>query len=75
MLMAFQHRDVGSIIEKLYGNSYSPTTISNITDVAIEEINKWRQRKLNKRYSVLFIDAMSVKLRRIQLPMTLCILF
>lgn len=57
-------RDVGSIIEKLYGNSYSPTTISNITDVAIEEINKWRQRKLNKRYSVLFIDAMSVKLRR-----------
>lgn len=57
-------RDVGSIIEKLYGNSYSPTTISNITDVAIEEINKWRQRKLNKCYSVLFIDAMSVKLRR-----------
>ena len=57
-------RDVGSIIEKLYGNSYSPTTVSNITDVAIEEIMKWRQRKLNKRYSVLFIDAMSVKLRR-----------
>ena len=55
-------RDVGSIIEKLYGNSYSPTTISNITDVAIEEINKWQQRKLNKCYSVLFIDAMSVKL-------------
>jgi putative transposase len=36
----------------------------NITDVAIEEINKWRQRPLKKRYSVLFIDAMSVKLRR-----------
>jgi transposase-like protein len=48
-------RDVGSIIEKLYGNSYSPTTVSNITDVAIEEIMKWRQRKLNKRYSVLFM--------------------
>ena len=31
---------------------------------AIEEINKWRQRPLKKRYSVLFIDAMSVKLRR-----------
>ena len=57
-------RDVGSIIEKLYGNSYSPTTVTNITDVAIEEIKKWRQRKLNKHYSVLFIDAMSVKLRR-----------
>jgi transposase-like protein len=57
-------REIGTIIEKLYKNSYSPTTISNITDVAIEEINKWRQRPLKKRYSVLFIDAMSVKLRR-----------
>jgi putative transposase len=57
-------REIGTIIEKLYKNSYSPTTISNITHVAIEEINKWRQRPLKKRYSVLFIDAMSVKLRR-----------
>lgn len=57
-------REIGTIIEKLYKNNYSPTTISNITDVAIEEINKWRQRPLKKRYSVLFIDAMSVKLRR-----------
>lgn len=57
-------REIGAIIEKLYGNKYSPTTVSNITDVAIEEINKWRQRPLNKRYSILFIDAMSVKLRR-----------
>ena len=33
--------DVGSIIEKLYDNSYSPTTVSNITSLAIEEIKKW----------------------------------
>ncbi len=46
-------REIGAIIEKLYGNKYSPTTVSNITDVAIEEINKWRQRPLNKRYSIL----------------------
>ena len=57
-------REIGSIIEKLYGHSYSATTVSNITDIAIEEVEKWHQRPLSKRYSVLFIDALSVKLRR-----------
>jgi len=57
-------REIGSIIEKLYGHSYSAATVSNITDVAIEEVEKWHQRPLSKRYSVLFIDALSVKLRR-----------
>lgn len=57
-------REVGAIIEKLYGHSYSATTVSNITDIAIEEVEKWHQRPLSKRYSVLFIDALIVKLRR-----------
>lgn len=35
-------REIASLIETLYGNAYSPTTISNITDVAVEEITKWK---------------------------------
>ena len=57
-------REIASLIETLYGNAYSPTTISNITDVAVEEITKWHQRPLKRRYSVLFIDALHVKIRR-----------
>lgn len=57
-------REVASFIEKLYGNFYSATTVSNITDVAIEEIEKRHNRKLKKRYSVIYIDALHVKLRR-----------
>ena len=42
-------REIGSIIEKLYGHSYSAATVSNVTDVAIEEVEKWHQRPLSKR--------------------------
>ncbi|WP_018248291.1 IS256 family transposase [Orenia marismortui] len=57
-------RDIADVIEKMYGHHYSPSTISNITDIAIEEIEKWRNRKLKERYSVIFIDGTSVKVRR-----------
>lgn len=43
---------------------YSATSVSNLTDVAIKEIEQWENRPLEKRYSVLFIDALSIKIRR-----------
>lgn len=57
-------REIGAIIERLYGNHYSPQTVSNITDVALEEIEKWHQRPLKARYSVLYIDATFARIRR-----------
>lgn len=33
-------------------------------DVALEEVNKWHKRELQKRYSLIFIDGLSVKIRR-----------
>lgn len=57
-------REIAGIIEKLYGNSYSAATISNITDVAIDEVDKWHKREIKKRYSIIYIDALHVKLRR-----------
>lgn len=57
-------REIGAIIERLYGNHYSPQTVSNITDVALDEIEKWHQRPLKSRYSVLFIDATFAPIRR-----------
>ncbi|AZR73644.1 hypothetical protein BBF96_09740 [Anoxybacter fermentans] len=57
-------RDIAETIEKMYGTKYSVSSVSNLTDVALEELNKWHQRKFKKRYSVLYMDGMSIKLRR-----------
>lgn len=57
-------REVGKFIERMFGSSYSATTISNITEVAIEDIQAWQQRKLHQRYSVLYLDGMYIRLRR-----------
>lgn len=57
-------REVGKMVEKLIGASYSAATVSKITDATIKDIEAWRKRPLNKRYSVLFLDAMFIKVRR-----------
>jgi hypothetical protein len=45
-------REIGKFIERILGNAYSPTTISRITDVVKEDIEKRYHRPLSKRYSV-----------------------
>ena len=57
-------RDIANLIEQMYGQKYSATSVSNLTDVAVKEIEQWKKRPLEKRYSVLFIDALSIKIRR-----------
>jgi transposase-like protein len=57
-------RQVGKFVEKMVGSAYSATTISNITELAREDIEKWQKRPLAKRYSVLYLDGMYIKLRR-----------
>lgn len=57
-------REIGKFIEKILGTSYSPTTVSNITNVVLEDIEKWQKRTLNKRYSVLYLDGIYTKVRR-----------
>jgi transposase-like protein len=57
-------RDIANLIEQMYGQKYSATSVSNLTDIAVKEINQWKNRPLEKRYSVLFIDALSIKIRR-----------
>ena len=40
-------REIGKFIERILGSTYSPTTISNITDATLEDIRKWHQLTLN----------------------------
>lgn len=48
----------------MLGSAYSATTVSNITDVTLENIEAWQQRPSKKRYSILYLDGTYLKLRR-----------
>jgi len=57
-------RDVAKFVESMFGTHYSPTTISNITQTVMEDIEMWQNRPLEKRYSVIYLDGLYVKLKR-----------
>ncbi len=57
-------RDVAKFIETMFGSQYSPTTVSNITNTVMEDIEQWQCRPLEKRYSVIYLDGLYIKLRR-----------
>ncbi len=43
-------RAVAQTLESVFELKYSPSTISKISQVTAEEIGKWKQRKLKRRY-------------------------
>lgn len=57
-------RDVGEFVERIIGVQYSPTTISNITNTVLADVDAWRSRPLNRRYSVVYMDGMYISLKR-----------
>jgi len=57
-------RAVAQALESVFELKYSPSTISQISQVTLEEINKWKQRKLKRRYSVIMLDGMWLSVRR-----------
>jgi putative transposase len=57
-------RDVAQFIEGMFSSQYSPTTVSNITSTVLEDVCRWQSRPLEKRYSVIYLDGMYVKLKR-----------
>jgi putative transposase len=57
-------RDIGEVIEDIYGDSISPQTVTNITAGIEEEREAWEKRPLKSRYAAIFIDAIWIKIRR-----------
>ena len=57
-------RLVAQVLESIFELKYSPSTISQISRVTLEEISKWKQRKLRKRYTVIMLDGMWLSVRR-----------
>ncbi len=57
-------RSVAQALESIFELKYSPSTTSQISQVTVEEISKWKQCKLKKRYIVIMLDGMCLSVRR-----------
>lgn len=57
-------RDIGEVLEVIYGRNYSKSTISNINVSFYEQMEDWRKRDLDKEYLVVYIDAIWEKVKR-----------
>ncbi|WP_395519105.1 IS256 family transposase [Enterococcus lactis] len=56
--------EISELIEKIYGHYYTPQTISNMTKIVSEDIIAFKERSLESRYSVIFMDATHIPLKR-----------
>ncbi len=57
-------RRISNILRDIFNNKYSPSSISRITDLALEEVNKFVNRKLDNRYIAVMLDGLFFYLRR-----------
>ena len=57
-------RDIGDVLETIYGKHYSKSSISNFSVSFYQQMRLWRERELNQHYLALFIDGLQVKVRR-----------
>ncbi len=56
-------RDIQDFIKKLYNYDISPSLISEITDILLDEIKEWQARPLDRIYPIVFFDAIRIKIR------------
>ncbi len=57
-------RQIGPVLESVFGQNYSKSTISRINEKFHENIQKWLNRKLDSTYLVIMIDALYIKVKR-----------
>lgn len=57
-------RDIGDVLETIYGKHYSKSSISNFSQSFYEQMEQWRNRPLENHYLALYIDGLQVKVRR-----------
>ena len=56
-------RDIGAHLQEIYGVDVSPDLISRVTDGVLEEVEAWQKRPLLSSYSIVYFDALWVKVR------------
>lgn len=56
-------RDIRAHLEEIYDVDVSPDLISRVTEAVWDELEEWRNRPLDAVYPILYIDALTVKIR------------
>ena len=56
--------EISDLIEKMYGHYYTPQTISNMSKMVAEDVLAFKERSLEAKYSVIFMDATHIPLKR-----------
>jgi len=57
------YADISEHFKRMYGVSYSPSFITNITNRVIDEIEEWKTRPLEDVYAIIYLDAIHFKVR------------
>jgi|Deesub1362B_J571_1020462.scaffolds.fasta_scaffold00619_2 transposase-like protein len=57
-------RVVGEVMGHLLGHRYSHSTVSRITELVLERVEAFRTRPLRKRYAIVYLDCLFVKVLR-----------
>ena len=57
-------RAISDFLNDKYGIYYSPTTISNMTKSLSSQVNEFHNRRLLKKYAVIYLDATFIPVQR-----------
>jgi Transposase and inactivated derivatives len=61
--MGISTRKMSEILESIFQNRYSRSSIPRITEITIEEVKRFQNRPLDRRYIAIFLDALFFYLR------------
>ncbi len=56
-------RDIEHQIKDIYGITLSATSISNITEQVLVDVEQWQKRPLDSSYPIIWLDGISIKTR------------
>jgi putative transposase len=56
-------REIQAFLKEMDAEDVSPDLISAVTDAVVAEVTAWQSRPLERRYPVVFFDALRVKIR------------
>lgn len=57
-------REISELLEKMYGEYYSPASISNLSKALEEDVKAFHNRPLSPRYAAIYADSTYLPIRR-----------
>ena len=56
-------REIRDFFKEAYDADVSPTLISRVTDAVLEDVEEWRNRRLDELYPIVYLDGLVVKVK------------